>query len=73
MHRIPNEVHAMTTIQPGTKDVSDQHRSERTLAQVIESLPFRGLGGNPQVEAGALPDDELPVLGIPGVGIRSAK
>ena len=42
-------------------------RPARTLAQVIERLPFRSLGGNPLVQGSPLSDDELRRLRIPGV------
>ena len=40
-------------------------RPSRTLAQVLERLPFRRGGGNPLLDGGPLLDDELPNLGIP--------
>ena len=47
-------------------------RPSRTLAEVIERLPFRRLGGNPLIDVSPLPDDELPHLEIPGVDIGYA-
>lgn len=47
-------------------------RPSRTLAQVIERLPFRRLGGNPLIEVSPLPNDELAHLGIPGLDIEHA-
>ncbi|BAL94065.1 hypothetical protein [Rubrivivax gelatinosus] len=40
-------------------------RPPRTLGQLVEGLPFRGLGANPLLDVPALPDDVLPELEIP--------
>lgn len=45
----------------------EQARPSRTLAQVLERLPFRRPGGNSLLNVGPLPDDELPNLGILGM------
>jgi len=42
-------------------------RPPRTLGQVIDSLPYRRLGGNPLLEILPLPNDVLPVIDLPGV------
>jgi hypothetical protein len=48
-------------------------RSVRTLADAVESLPFHAPLGNPQIEAGALPNDGLPELHLPNVEDDSAR
>ena len=55
----------MTDGDTASKVILDRVGCERTLGQVILSLPFRAFGGNSELEVAALPDDVLPSLEIP--------